>query len=120
VKGQIVNLTGYRNAQGFWVMIEWQGRQAWVSGHPTYLDLSVPLSSLAVWTGSVPGTGGPLEDPTATVAYCQYLNVRSGPGVANDVIDVIPAGTIVTLLGQTRSSARTKTTSTRKLLIDQH
>jgi uncharacterized protein YgiM (DUF1202 family) len=37
-----------------------------------------------------------------------YLNVRSSPVVGNNVVTVIPAGTVVTLLGRNNSSTWAK------------
>jgi uncharacterized protein YgiM (DUF1202 family) len=104
-------LAGYRSANSGWVMIIWQGGTAWVSGHPAYLSTTVPISSLTVWTGTgspPPPTGGSGGVPTGKVINCTYLNVRSGPGVSNGVITVIPAGTIVTLLGRNSASSWAK------------
>jgi len=47
-RGQTVTLAGYRSADSNWVMINWNGSTAWVSGHPAYLSLSVPVSSLPI------------------------------------------------------------------------
>jgi uncharacterized protein YgiM (DUF1202 family) len=106
VKNQTVTLAGYRTADNHWVMINWDGGTAWVSGLPGYLWTSVPVSSLTVWTGTVPGTGGP--GPTGKVAYCNYLNVRTGPGATYSVIKAVPAGTIVSLLGRNAPSSWAK------------
>lgn len=109
-QGDVVGLTGYRAGQGYWVMINWQGGEAWVSGHPAYLSINVPFTSLTVWTGAPPGTGGPgpTGGPTAIVFNCNYLNVRSSPVVGNNVVTVIPAGTVVSLLGRNSSSTWAK------------
>ncbi len=42
--------------------------------------------------------------PVGTVVNCSYLNVRSGPGVNNSVVEVINCGTQVLLLGRTSDS----------------
>jgi uncharacterized protein YgiM (DUF1202 family) len=104
VKDQTVSLAGYRSSDSHWVMINWNNGTAWVSGLAGYLWTSVPVSSLTVWTGTVPGTGGPTGGPTGTVAYCNYLNLRTGPGVTYSVIRAVPAGTIVSLLGRNSAS----------------
>ncbi|MFZ0547748.1 MAG: PA14 domain-containing protein [Candidatus Promineifilaceae bacterium] len=108
VKNQSVTLAGYRSGDSHWVMINWQGSTAWVSGLPGYLWTSVPVSSLAVWTGTVPDTGGPTNGPTGTIAYCNYLNLRTGPGISYGVIRVVPAGTVVTLQGRNADSSWAK------------
>lgn len=105
---QTVNLTGYRSADAGWVQIHWNGGTAWVSGKPYYLQTSVPVVNMPVWTGSG-GTGGPQPTgPTATVGYVYYLNVRTGPGTAHSVITAVPAGTIVELIGRNSSSTWAK------------
>jgi uncharacterized protein YraI len=105
IRNQTVTLAGYRSAVGTWVMINWNGSTAWVSGLPGYLWTSVPVSSLPVWQGTVPNTGGPTTaDPTGTVtAYA--LNVRTGPGTTYTILKAVPRGTVVSLLG--RNSAAT-------------
>jgi uncharacterized protein YgiM (DUF1202 family) len=89
-------------------MINWNGSTAWVSGHPAYLSLSVPGSSLPVWQGTVPGTGGPTTGATATVANVYYLNIRTGPGTQFSIIKAMPAGSVVTLLGRNTGSTWAK------------
>jgi uncharacterized protein YgiM (DUF1202 family) len=107
--GQTVTLAGYRSGDGNWVMINWNGNTAWVSGSPVYLSTSVPVSGLPVWQGTVPGTGGPIAaEPTATVAYVYYLNVRTGPGTTYSVIKAAPAGTVVALTGRDAASGWAK------------
>jgi uncharacterized protein YraI len=107
-RGQTVTLAGYRSADSNWVMINWNGSTAWVSGHPAYLSLSVPGSSLPVWQGTVPGTGGPTTGATATVANVYYLNIRTGPGTQFSIIKAMPAGSVVTLLGRNTGSTWAK------------
>ena len=107
-RGQTVTLAGYRSADSNWVMINWNGSTAWVSGHPAYLSLSVPGSSLPVWQGTVPGTGGPITGATGQVAYVYHLNIRTGPGTQFSIIKSVPAGTVVTLLGRNTASTWAK------------
>lgn len=104
VRNQTVTLAGYRSVDSHWVMIQWNGGTAWVSGLPAYLWTSVPVSSLPVWQGTVPNTGGSTGEPTGTVAHCYSLNVRTGPGVTYGVSRAIPSGTLVTLLGRNSDS----------------
>lgn len=104
VKGQTVTLAGYRSTDSHWVMINWDGSTAWVSGLASYLWTSIPVSSLTVWTGTVSGTGGP-TGVTGQVVNCNYLNVRTGPGVTYSVIKAVPSGTIVSLLGRNSASS---------------
>ncbi len=98
VRNQTVTLVGYRSAVGTWVMINWNGGTAWISGLSGYLSTSVPVSSLPVWQGTVPSTGGSTE-PTGTVTS-YALNVRSGPGITYSKIKAMPRGTVVVLLGR--------------------
>lgn len=109
-QGQSVALAGYRSADSHWVMINWGGSTAWVSGLPAYLWTNVPVSSLPVWQGTVPNTGGPTPPANATgrVAYCYYLNTRTGPGISYSIIKNVPAGTVVTLLGRNTASTWAK------------
>ena len=99
-KGQTVSLAGYRSADSHWVMINWNNSTAWVSGLPPYLSTNVPISSLSVWSGSVPAPGSSVPGPTATVITVYYLNIRSGPDVSFGVIKAMPNGTLMTLLGR--------------------
>lgn len=90
-RGTVVNLVGYRNAEGNWIMIaRADGTQGWI--HAGYVQTSVPVSSLTVWGGS----GTPPGNVTATVTS-YYLNVRSGPGIANNVLAVVARGDRLTL-----------------------
>lgn len=108
-RGQTVSLAGYRSADAGWVMINWNGSTAWVSGRPAYLSTTVNIAAMPVWQGTPPGTGGPPPSgATATVVNCYYLNVRTGPGTTNPVIRAVPAGTVVTLLGRNSASSWAK------------
>ena len=105
-KGNTVTLTGYRSADANWVQINWNNSTAWVSGKSYYLQTSVPVTNLAVWSGSpstptTPTTG----NGKATISGVYYLNMRQGPGVGNAVIKAMPAGTVVTLLGRNVNSS---------------
>jgi len=108
MQAQTVTLAGYRSADGNWVMINWNGGTAWVSGVSTYLWTSVPISSLPVWQGTIPNTGGPTTGPTGRVAYVYYLNVRTGPGTTYSIIKAMPSGTVVTLLGRNATATWAK------------
>jgi uncharacterized protein YraI len=103
-QSQVVALSGQRSADGNWVVINWAGGTAWISGRPAYLWTSVPVNTLLVWQGTlpppaVPGSGT-ATGPTGRVAYAYYLNMRTGPGITHGIIKAIPAGTVVTLLGR--------------------
>ncbi len=51
----------------------------------------------------IPGSsGGP---PVGTVINCYYLNVRSGPGVNNSVVEIVSSGAQVQLLGRTSDAS---------------
>lgn len=108
VRGQSVTLAGQRTADNKWVMINWSGSTAWVSGLPAYLWTSVPVSNLSVWNGTVPGTGGPVTEGSATVASVDFLNVRTGPGVSYPVIRAMPSGSVVTMIGRNTASTWAK------------
>ncbi|HSM56068.1 MAG TPA: PA14 domain-containing protein, partial [Candidatus Sulfomarinibacteraceae bacterium] len=64
-RGAVLNLLGYRNAAGNWIMVSLpNGTQGWV--HAGYVQTSVPVSSMTVWTQD----GGTVDRPgqvTATV-----------------------------------------------------
>lgn len=93
-RGAVLTLLGYRNAAGNWIMVALpNGTQGWV--HAGYVQTSVPVSSMTVWTQD----GGTVGRPglvTATVST-GALNVRSGPGPAYAIITAIPHGTPMTL-----------------------
>lgn len=107
-RGQTAQLAGYRSADSSWVQINWNGSTAWISARPAYLTTSVPVSGLPVWTGSVGNTGGAVTEPTGTVAYCYYLNVRTGPGTSYSITTTVPAGTVVTMIGRNSASTWVK------------
>jgi len=94
-RGTVVNLVGYRNTDGSWIMVaRADGTQGWV--HVSYVQTSVPVSSLAVWNGQTGGPGTPPGSITATVtAY--HLNVRSGPGTNYNILTVADLGNRLTL-----------------------
>jgi uncharacterized protein YraI len=108
VRGQSVTLSGYRSADSRWVMINWSGSTAWVSGLSPYLWTSVPLSSLPAWQGTVPGTGGVPAGASATVANVDFLNVRTGPGTSYTIIRAMPAGSVVTMIGRNTAATWAK------------
>lgn len=103
--GQTVPLAGYRDASGTWVMIARDSGNAWVSALPAFLQTSVPVNNLPVWTGSVPGTPPPSGNTATVGSSVSYLNMRTGPGTSFDVIRALPAGTVVTLLGRNTNSS---------------
>ena len=100
--GSVLNLMGYRDAAGTWVLIGLaNGTQGWI--HAGYVRTSVPVSSLAVWSGQG-GNGNSGQTGNATVNTA-YLNVRSGPGISNGVIAVIARGTSLTLTHRNAGSS---------------
>lgn len=99
-RGATVQLAGYRSADSNWVMINYNGEQAWVSGKTPYLSSGTPVANMAVWQGSVPNTGGPVSGNTAVVTNAYYVNLRLAPQVSNNVVTTVPAGTTVQLLGR--------------------
>jgi uncharacterized protein YraI len=94
-QGTTLNLLGYRNAEGNWIMVGLaSGTQGWV--HAGYVRTSVPVNSLAVWNEGSSGGQPPSSGPSATVtAY--HLNVRTGPGIGNSIITTIDRGTNLSL-----------------------
>ncbi len=107
-QGTSLSLAGYRSDDSHWVMINYSGTQAWVSGKPAYLSSNVPIGSLAVWQGTVPNTGGPATGTSAIVVNAYYVNLRQTPQVSNNIIKVVPAGTQVQLLGRDSAAAWAK------------
>ena len=102
-RGQMVQLAGFRNHDASWVKVVLpDGRQGWC--YSGYLQASIPLSSL-VLENSLPQ---PVGDKKATVTNANYVNVRSGPGVANKIITALPRGTSVELLGRNSSTTWAK------------
>jgi uncharacterized protein YraI len=104
LEGQSVSLAGYRDASGTWVMINRDSGTAWVSALPAFLQTSVPVSNLPVWTGVIPGAPPPSGNTATVGSSVAYLNLRTGPGITFEVIKALPAGTVVTLLGRNSSS----------------
>jgi uncharacterized protein YraI len=103
-RGQTVSLAGYRDASGTWTMINRDSGQAWVSALPAFLQTSVPVSSMPVWTGAVPGSPPPSGNTATVGSSVSYLNLRTGPGTSFAVIRALPAGSVVTLVGRNSSS----------------
>ena len=103
VKGQIIGLRGYRTADDHWVMVTYNGSDAWVSALTWLLSTNVNLNTLTIYTGSLPATGGgtsPSGEPTAIVGNAYYLNVRTGPGISNPVLTIAPSGTQLVMLAR--------------------
>lgn len=104
-RGQAVSLAGYRSVDANWVMItQANGKPAWVSGRPAYLQTNVVISNLPVWQGSQIEQP-PVSGNSAVVGNAYYLNLRSGPGTSNPVISVIPAGSVVQMLGRNSNAS---------------
>ena len=97
-QGQVVSLLG-RYASNFWVKIRlYSGVEGWVNS--TYLNTSVPVSSLPViGPAPPPPTPTPPIEASAVVAT-GALNIRSGPGVAFNVVAVATWGEHLALLGR--------------------
>ena len=100
-RGQTVPLVGYRDATGSWTMIRYNNANVWVSSLPGYLQTTVPISSLPVWTES--GSGAlPAGTPLATVgSRVAALNLRTGPDTTFPIITALRAGTVVGMIGRT-------------------
>lgn len=107
-QGATVSLAGYRSANSNWVMINFNGVQAWVSGKTPYLSSPIPVSSMAVWQGTVPTNSGTTNGQTAVVAYAYYVNMRLAPQLGNNIVTAVPAGTTVQLLGRNATSTWAK------------
>lgn len=98
-RGEVLNLLGYRNAAGNWIMVaRANGTQGWL--HAGYVRTSVPVNSLTIWTGQ-DGDSGQSGNGTVNTGR---LNVRSGPGIEHGVITVIDRGTSVTLTHRNAAS----------------
>jgi uncharacterized protein YraI len=52
------------------------------------------------WAYAVFLSGGALPSPTGSAVAIDFLNLRSGPGIGNEVLTVIPSGASVTLTGE--------------------
>ncbi|MCB0032320.1 MAG: SH3 domain-containing protein, partial [Anaerolineales bacterium] len=111
-QGTVLNLAGYRSANSSWVMVTYNGGQAWVSGLPAYLNSAVAVATMPIWTGSYscPGSsGGPSTGtPTAVVYNAYAVNVRQAPVVANNIVTAVTSGTVVQLLGRNSNSSWAK------------
>ena len=100
-RGDVLNLLGYRNAAGNWIMVGLaNGTQGWT--HAGYVHTSVPVSGLAIWSGqNGGGSTGQIGNGTVDTAY---LNVRSGAGVTYDVTAVVARGASLTLTHRNAAS----------------
>lgn len=102
-RGTILNLLGYRNSAGNWIMVGLaNGTQGWVNA--AYVQSSVSINSLPVWngqsgnTGSTPPPAPPPQAGTMVATVSAYhLNMRSGPGIGYGVVTVLDLGNQVTL-----------------------
>lgn len=126
-QGNVVNLLG-RNADSTWAYVQTATAVlGWVNASSTYINPSVAISSLDVVTPNTPtptGTLTPTNTPTPVPATATptaapptgstatvntgALNVRSGPGVAYDVVAVANQGNVVTLIGRNSNSTWAK------------
>lgn len=90
-RGTTVTLTG-KSANGFYG-VTWSGRTGWASSD--YLRV-------ATGTPPAPSTPAPTQPPASgkTAVTTDDLNMRSGAGLGNAVILVIPRGATVSLTGQ--------------------
>lgn len=96
-QGTVLTLGGFRTADNLWVqVILANGSPGW--SYAPLWQLSVPISSLAVWT-----QGGFAQGPTATMTGAYYLNVRHGPGVQYASFTTLSRNTVVELLGRNAS-----------------
>lgn len=103
-QGTVLPLAGFRSANGNWVMINHNGGQAWVSARPAYLSANVTIGNLPVWQGTVM----PIEGKTAVVGNAYFVNLRQAPQVVDNIIQAVPAGTRVQLLGRNSNSSWVK------------
>ena len=84
--GSLVTLTG--QASGDFLSVSFRGRDGWVAAQ--YLDAG-------------DGDAGQLPSGTGTATVLEALNLRAGPSTADEIRDVMPAGTIVTLTGESQA-----------------
>ncbi|MDT8307093.1 MAG: PA14 domain-containing protein [Anaerolineae bacterium] len=98
-RGQVLPLAGYRDASATWVMITLpNGTTGWI--HASYILTNVQVSSLVVWSGTAPAPA-PTPAPAGNATVATYhLNMRSGPGIAYNVLTVLDLGQTMTLLGR--------------------
>jgi len=88
-KGEVVDLLG-RNPNTSWVMIATEdGLEGWVSSF--YVESAVRLATLPMLDATI--------EPYAVVGT-GAANVRSGPGIDFEVIDVLPALKAVAMIGR--------------------
>jgi uncharacterized protein YraI len=93
-QGTVQQLGGYRTADNYWVqVILTDGSRGWT--YAPLWRLSVPISSLTVWT-----QGGFPQGPWATMTGAYHLNVRRGPGVQHASFTTINRNTVVELHGR--------------------
>lgn len=106
-RGETVKLTGHRSEDANWVRVNLNGTNAWVSGRPDYLHTAAHIPSMPIWkeAGQNPA---PTQNITATVVRVSFLNLRTGPGITHSIIQTLPTGTKVTLLGRNSSSTWTR------------
>ena len=102
VLGEVVALSGYRSENGRWVTIIQNGQVRWISALDYLLETNVSVDLMPVYPDGVPAPGDdlPVGEPTALIGNAYYLNVRSGPGVENDIITTLASGTRVELLSR--------------------
>lgn len=107
-RGDVVPLAGFRSQDSRWVMINWSGGTAWVSSLPVYLETNVLVEALPVWQ-QAPQEPSPVQaEGSATIGNCFLLNMRAGPGVSYAILDSLPRGTVVQLLGRNSGSSWAK------------
>lgn len=101
VRGQVVSLTGWRSFDAHWVEVFLDnGSRGWVEAF--YLDSDYYFINLKSYEPDAPSVPAEsiVNHPYAAIVNGVRLNMRRGPGEANAVVDVIPSGQYVVMLGR--------------------
>lgn len=93
-RGEVYPIIG-RNMEGTWFLIRVNGTDGWVSGRYIAINNEQPLP---IVDGTAP------QQPPAGTGYSLStwvnLNIRQGPSVSYDVVEVLPYGETATVLGR--------------------
>ena len=104
--GNVVALTGFRNADATWVQIvSTNGVVGWVSA--LYVRTTIPVANLTPITGTTPPPPPPPTGAQGSVT-ASYLNVRTGPNVGFPAFTTLSGGSSVSLLGRNATSTWVK------------
>jgi uncharacterized protein YraI len=99
-RGTEVEFTGLRDATGEWVQVETDATVGWVAAR--FLS-QVPLAELET-APAEEATEDVFSPAVVTATTLVNLNIRQGPGVQHQILDTLPAGTLVGFTGFTDST----------------